>query len=154
MSYCRAESRLRKARWRQWADEQLQQQERQGGGGGPMAPPMPPPASADNMSPEVAAAVQRQQPFIRRQPEAAAQPAAGPDTAHPGSQRPAQPQPVVHIPAEVCQCNSSQEPSSVLLRFCRCSLIRRSHLHVGTCISICFVMTYRRPWLLWMPKPL
>lgn len=104
-----AESRLRKARWRQWADEQLQQQELRPDGG-PVAPP-PPAASADTMSPEVAAAVQRQQPFIRRQPDAAAQQTgADADSAQPlaADAEAAQPATVVHIPAEVltmCLCN-------------------------------------------------
>jgi hypothetical protein len=110
----RAEARLRKAQWRQWADEQLQQQERQPGAS-PVAPPTPPPASADNMSPAVAAAVQRQQPFIRRQPDAAVQPTAAPDEAQAASQGPEQPQPVVHVPAEVRHPAAANQSNSAHL---------------------------------------
>lgn len=81
-------------RWRQWADEQLQQR--------PVdAAAQPLPAGlADNMSPEVAAAVQRQEPFIRRPPSSAAQhPAVEPSAAEPAAE--AQPVSEVHLSAEV-----------------------------------------------------
>lgn len=107
-----ADSRSRRARWRKWAEEQLDRL--------PVGA-SPPPGEPKGMSAEVAAAVEQQAPFMRRPP---AEAAAAAETAPPATDG--------HVPAEVVapDCSKTCFPNGTHFLVAHAlDDVQRCHIH-------------------------